>query len=901
MKRSYHFFIFLLMLTLLVVSVGVVNKPAAAADPVYTCFPTCSTTDGKFLTLAGTGLSTLAGDSQIMEIAVPADATSFEIGIFDGDTGGTWDIGTTPTLFTIDDDPLGDGNGNTHAVPQFSGAGLPDNDWYTLTIPTSAAAQSPSGNYFYHIHIDNSDPTAYSLNSFKLRTTGTVEMAPQAFAFIGGIFSLPDAKVIFPNYPSPTPTTYDGTWDMFVYVPDSTPSFAVWDGDLDYGAYDCSVNDTNDPDTPDTIPSWAIGTTVQPEGIASTTIACPTGTGFITGNPPDNNSVALYVRQPSVNYDILLPDGNTYHNGNPSGNQEWEQFKISDNAADVPNQADYSHIGLLPAGIYEAHLTGVDLHNLNAWRFNNYLLGVCDDGTPCAPVLHPFTIGDTVWNDLNGNGIQDDGEPGIPGVTVTLLDSNSEPITDMTATTEANGQYQFNVDAGTYSVQINSSNFDSGGALAGYVSTTGGDSQTNTVTTDNVLTYDFGYNPPATIGDFVWNDINGNGIQDSGEPGLPDVSVTLLGSDGTTVVTSTTTDASGNYSFTNLPGGTYFLQFTAPSGSVFTAMNVAGSTSDNDSNADVTTGLTDAITLTPGATDNTIDAGLKQLLSFTCPNNLVQNPSFELNTGSPPKFWTNGTAGPINVPVVDGNNAGYISGRGSMYQKINVTSGNSYSLNFFSGSHNPSIQTVKLQYFDSHNRTVGSASVHTITSDLEVSGFGGPYTLTLGAAPSNATYLEIMVSANNQDYAKVDALCLQTTTAPATAAIGDLIWNDINGNGIQETGEPGVQGVTVQLLGSDGTTVVTTTTTDASGNYSFINLPAGTYYVQFNAPSGLTFTTKNAAGSTTANDSNVNVGTGSTDAITLATGATDNTIDAGLNSCSVSPVRITWCSMRVSN
>ncbi len=52
MKRSYHFFIFLVMLALLVVSVGVVNKPAAAADPVYTCFPTCSTTDGKFLAIS---------------------------------------------------------------------------------------------------------------------------------------------------------------------------------------------------------------------------------------------------------------------------------------------------------------------------------------------------------------------------------------------------------------------------------------------------------------------------------------------------------------------------------------------------------------------------------------------------------------------------------------------------------------------------------------------------------------------------------------------------------------------------------------------------------------------------------------------------------------------------------
>ncbi len=75
---------------------------------------------------------------------------------------------------------------------------------------------------------------------------------------------------------------------MFMFLI-STPSFAVWDGDLDYGSYDCSVNDTNDPDTPDTIPSWAVGTTVQPEGIATTTIACSTGTGFTTGNPPDDN------------------------------------------------------------------------------------------------------------------------------------------------------------------------------------------------------------------------------------------------------------------------------------------------------------------------------------------------------------------------------------------------------------------------------------------------------------------------------------------------------------------------------------------------------------------------------------------------------------------------------------
>ena len=67
----------------------------------------------------------------------------------------------------------------------------------------------------------------------------------------------------------------------------------------------------------------------------------------ILGMMTNNAHSGLYIRSPAVNYDIILPDGTTYHNGNPSGNQEWEQFKISDNAADVPNQADYSHIWLV--------------------------------------------------------------------------------------------------------------------------------------------------------------------------------------------------------------------------------------------------------------------------------------------------------------------------------------------------------------------------------------------------------------------------------------------------------------------------------------------------------------------------------------------------------------------------
>jgi len=116
---------------------------------------------------------------------------------------------------------------------------------------------------------------------------------------------------------------------------------------------------------------------------------------------------------------------------------------------------------------------------------------------------------------------------------------------------------------------------------------------------------------------------------------------------------------------------------------------------------------------------------------------------------------------------------------------------------------------------------------------------------------------------------------------PQTASLGDFVWEDKNGNGIQDSGEPGIAGVTVKLLGSDGTTVLKTATTDANGKYLFSNLAAGTYYVQFTTPSGYTFTTANA-GSDDGKDSDANATTGKTGAYTLTAGQTNLTVDAGL-------------------
>ncbi len=62
------------------------------------------------------------------------------------------------------------------------------------------------------------------------------------------------------------------------------------------------------------------------------------------------------------------------------------------------------------------------------------------------------------------------------------------------------------------------------------------------------------------------------------------------------------------------------------------------------------------------------------------------------------------------------------------------------------------------------------------------------------------------------------------------------MWTDTNGNGVQDSGEAGINGVTVQLVNSGGT-VIATTTTAGDGNYTFSNLAAGSYTVKIVASS----------------------------------------------------------------
>ena len=130
--------------------------------------------------------------------------------------------------------------------------------------------------------------------------------------------------------------------------------------------------------------------------------------------------------------------------------------------------------------------------------------------------------------------------------------------------------------------------------------------------------------------------------------------------------------------------------------------------------------------------------------------------------------------------------------------------------------------------------------------------------------------------------------CDCISTKLTNLQIGDKVFADIDGDGVQDIDEPGVKNVTVNLLTDTGapflnsSSVATTTTTDANGIYSFDGLPEGQFIVEFVLPGGgASFTTQNA-GSDDNLDSDVNTTTGRSHIITLANSTNDLSIDAGL-------------------
>ena len=179
------------------------------------------------------------------------------------------------------------------------------------------------------------------------------------------------------------------------------------------------------------------------------------------------------------------------------------------------------------------------------------------------------SVGDRVWLDANGNGTQDSGEAGINGVTVQLVDSGG--------TVDRHHDHQRRRQLHVRQPGAGHLHRQDCGMPAGTTETYDLDG----VATANQATFtltagqnrtdvDFGYRYTGSVGDRVWLDANGNGVQDAGETGLNGVTVQLL--DGSNnVVGTTTTSGDGNYTFNNLAAGTYTVKVSGlPAGTAET-------------------------------------------------------------------------------------------------------------------------------------------------------------------------------------------------------------------------------------------------------------------------------------------------------------------------------------------
>ena len=169
------------------------------------------------------------------------------------------------------------------------------------------------------------------------------------------------------------------------------------------------------------------------------------------------------------------------------------------------------------------------------------------------------SIGDLVFIDADGDGVLDAGETGLAGAVVRLFNGIDEIASQ---TTDSVGRYSFGaLKEGDYRVElVAESIFD-------YEITTAATANVSLTDGEANSTIDFGAQelPPGTasIGDLVFEDLNGSGELDAGEEGIAGAMVRLLR--GSTEIANTTTGADGRYSFDELHSGEYRVELIASS------------------------------------------------------------------------------------------------------------------------------------------------------------------------------------------------------------------------------------------------------------------------------------------------------------------------------------------------
>ena len=400
-----------------------------------------------------------------------------------------------------------------------------------------------------------------------------------------------------------------------------------------------------------------------------------------------------------------------------------------------------------------------------------------------------YTIKGTVYRDADRSETLEDGEKLYQGVTVDLLDASGNVVA--TTTTDAHGAYAFtNLEEGTYKVRVRKE-----GPIADLVQTEDPDATKDNTSGDITLelndpikeNVNFGYISNNSISGTVYRDDNRSNSLSGGEAGYPEQTVQLLDKDGA-VIATTTTDANGNYSFDNLPDGTYSVKVVKDG-----ALTDLEQTEDPDSTKD---NASEPIVLNE------------------------DNPTKKnVNFGYVPDYFIKGTI------YRDGNRSGALDTDEKLYEGVTVNlvdaDGNIVATTTTDADGNYSFDKLPAGTYSVKVVQDGPIASLEQTGDPDATKDNSSEPITLNNDNPSTTDVNFGYVNNN--------------------SLSGTVYRDDSRNGDQDGTEPGYSGVTVQLLDASGN-VVATTTTDKDGKYSFEHLPDGTYSVKVVKDGALTDT-----------------------------------------------------------
>ena len=416
--------------------------------------------------------------------------------------------------------------------------------------------------------------------------------------------------------------------------------------------------------------------------------------------------------------------------------------------------------------------------------------------------VSPGLLSGHVFLDGNADGAQGAADANLAGITVQLLDSAGNPVAGQVATTDANGSYRFTgLAAGSYAVQVTApagdsfspAGTDANATVDSIVNAAGRTAPVAVVGGAETKNQNAGLYVPATFTAHVYNDASKDGLQGGSEAGQAGVTVQLLTGAGVATGQTAVTDANGNATFSGLVPGSYQIAVVTP----------AGETVTQSSNVAIAT------TLSSG------QAGSATLGLFT-PGTLSGHVFLDGNANGVQEAGDTNLAG-ITVQLLDGTGAA-IAGQ------VATTDANGFYrfTGLVAGSYAVQVAAPAGDKFSQAGTNANAA----LDSIVNAAGQTAPIVVVAGAETLN-----------------------QNAAAYAPATFTAHVYNDANNDGVQDGGEAGQIGITVQLLNGAGVATGQTAVTDADGNVSFTGLLPGSYQVAVAAPGGTKVTQASNVGS----------------------------------------------------